>query len=154
MATNFREGDTVKMVMIDTRWHDYVDDLAQFLGSTGTIIVKNSMYNDVDECRNVLVRFNYDARGSREWYVDPNWLEMVKPAPRGWNGKVVCTGRRDGTLEFFTVGKVYNVVDGKLYADYTIGAGCYANGLKNFDELVRDTKDYYDFIEFKGFANS
>jgi len=66
--------------------------------------------------------------------------------PKGWTGKVVCVALPAGN--YFTVGKIYDVIDGKLIRD----DGVYWNTIRvdSVDEIISALNKYYTFIEYKG----
>lgn len=75
--------------------------------------------------------------------------EKKEDEPKYWSGKMVCVWN-DGEDYFFTVGKVYTVVNGVLYDNYPNPP--YMNGIKSIEHLNKVAKGWYKFIEYKGEA--
>ena len=67
-----------------------------------------------------------------------------------WSGKVICVDKKV-TTNFFTIGKVYKVIDGYLLDNGNDITKPYTSHIRNPIELL-DRLGYYRFIEYKGGA--
>ena len=114
----------------------------EFLGKTMTVThyYKQSDFLDVH------------LEEARLWF-NPEWLELVEKKKKGWTGQVVCTEVHDPCLNYFELGKVYDVKNG-LLIDRT---GTPYNDMVRYNSAVdliqrfEIYNEYYRFIEFKGF---
>ena len=137
----FEVGDNVKIVRMDVNWYAYAPRMRYILGEVGFIVECNCPVG------NPCIKF---ADGN-EFYVPDGWFELVEKAKKGWTGKVICTEVDAPCYDMFEVGKVYDVIDGKLIScnskPYPSNHWTFTSA-ENIDERVR----HYGFIEFKGFA--
>lgn len=142
----FEVGDKVKVVRLDTTRTDYVSDLKKYLGCVGTIRDTQIIGSEL--------RVEFDNGAS--WWFYPDWLELVEKKQKGWTGKVVCTKVNYPCANYFEIGKVYEVIAGRLIDEtgtpydneysYISAAAL----IKYFEER----SDFYRFIEFKGFCKN
>lgn len=94
----------------------------------------------------------FDERGQVMWchsediepYVEPE----KEPEPVYYNGKVVCVENNNAYSDYWTIGKVYEVVDGRMYRDNR--NGIYESKATNPSELKPNI--YAKFIEYRGEA--
>lgn len=81
-------------------------------------------------------------------------FERLTAKPKYWTGKVICVS---GDNPFFTVGKVYDVIDGDLIDDSKNRALPYFRAIRSFEALCERTYrsgwNEFGFIEYKGGAD-
>jgi hypothetical protein len=148
----FKVGDKVKIVRMDTKWSAYQKVLNKYIGTIGKIVKTEGLVSDDDPYHDV------EFLDGLTFSIKDEWLELVEKKKTGWNGKVVCVNIKPMVIScrrFFSVGKVYKVVNGKLLDDDNNINNPWTGVLdpiKDFNDLIERTKNYYDFIEFKGFA--
>lgn len=92
------------------------------------------------------------APASKKWMYTPNEFEVIEPANSAveekkeeyYNGKVVCVASTDGNANLYTIGKIYQFVDGQMTCDDGSKMPCYKH-IKNFEEW--DEFSSSDFVE-------
>ena len=142
----FEIDDKVKVVRLDTTRTDYVSDLNKYLGCVGIIRAMQIIGKEL------CVEFDNGA----SWWFCPDWLELVKKKQKGWTGKVVCTEVYFPCMNYFEIGKVYEVKNGLLIDktgtpyDSVHPYDSAADLIQNFEKYNK----YYRFIEFKGFCKN
>ena len=142
----FEVGDKVMVVKLDLSWYACFSNMGHLLGKTGVIIEsdcngEDSFYIYFDDCR-------------KYYHLKPDWLELVEKKKKGWNGKVVCVKSHRPNMDLFTVGKVSDVVDGKIFDNSgTFYNGADESAIRSLKDLLEMTESFYDFIVFKGFAD-
>lgn len=143
----FEIGDIVKVVKLDCKWNNWVNDLAKYIGKTGKI-------KRYDICGEI----TYGVQFEDDWWHFPeDWLELVEKAEKYWTGKVVCIDTE--SEDYFVKGKVYKVKNGRIFGENHVEIQKVCTGpiteLRLGDIFwcsslpsVFSTK----FVEFKGFA--
>lgn len=72
---------------------------------------------------------------------------MTEPKEEYYNGKVVCIDNRERS-EYWTVGKVYEFVNGSCKADNGNVSPLFGDKIKDFLQIEKEYR--VKFIEFKG----
>lgn len=120
---NVRPGDYIRLKRIDYDYMDKLGDILRVDGVEGTLAYvleknhPNCKPNNSDFHWNY-TRFEYEVVEKR-WKVE---------TPKYYNGKVVCIDKKYGTsspLPDFTIGKIYDVVNGVITDD--VGWKSYSN---------------------------
>lgn len=70
------------------------------------------------------------------WYVQDDELEAYTP-PKYYNGKVVCVENTHGNTYLYTVGKIYEFVDGSFVADDGSKVRDWYTNVESFDQWCR-----------------
>lgn len=95
------------------------------------------------------------APASKEWMYTSNEFEVVEPVNNAveekkeeyYNGKVVCVGSTGSNERLYTVGKIYQFVDGQMTCDAGSKMPCYKH-IKNFEEWDKfSSSDFVEIVE-------
>ena len=138
----FHVGDKVRVVKY-TMYNDcYINDVMKKIFGE-VITVKYDCWSD-----RVMCSFGIDGESYTFTFLN-EWLELAEKAKKPWNGKVICV---ESESMFFTKGKIYNVINGKLYDDSQTP---YSHELTECpNEAISQVTicPVANFIEFKGEA--
>lgn len=147
--SNFEVGDKVRLMKLDVTNYLYVPSMNEYLGQIGTI-KGNNISGSIDVNFNDKYVFSYPA----------NWFELVeKHKSNYWNGKFIVVGECSTKswlhpkMQPVTIGKVYELKDGKVMLDN--GRIIQNYNYKTFDDFASRLRDFgVRIIEFKGFCRN
>lgn len=122
------------LIMVDEKDHDKI--IARDLLTNKTAEAKRNPEDKWD--------FNKGAKLALEKLTEPE-------KPKYWTGKVVCVKNKSSS-HFFTVGKVYKVVNGSLLDNDNDPNDPYISRIENFRDLYIRVIGSHEFIEYKGGA--
>ena len=143
----FESGNKVKVVRLDVTKPDYVSDLNQYLGRTGTIHDTQFFGSEL------LVEFD----DGNSWWFYPDWLELVEKKKKGWTGKIVVIDAPKLSPPFdsyrYEPGIVYTVKAGSIQVLPWFSKKPLQNS------TFEDIRDWFSrravkVIEFKGFCKN
>lgn len=106
----------------------------------------------------ILIEFDEDINGhdgddykdGHCWWVDAEDIELVKDAPKKktpyYNGKIMCIDNCNNVGNY-TVGKIYEVVDGWFVHDGGGKMGCGGEPIKSFSDFERFTTSKFKEVK-------